>query len=267
LDRGGTTPVTPETEAGMRLCTLAAASILIPILSSQTQTPSADVTEIARRIDNLYRSNSSFSQVVMEIITPDWQRTLEMQVWTVGTDKTFLRILSPRKERGVGTLRVGTEMWNYFPRINKVMKIPPSMMMTSWMGSDFTNDDLVREFTLVKDYDFKLIRPDQALPDMLYVQAIPKKAVPVVWSRVLIAVREPDLIPVWEEYYDEKDMLVRRMDFSDIRVFGKRTVPATLTLVPANKAGHKTVLRYSEIEFDRKVDDSIMTLRNLRSFK
>ena len=147
------------------------------------------------------------------------------------------------------------------------MKIPPSMMMTSWMGSDFTNDDLVREFTLVKDYDFKLIRPDQALPDMLYVQAIPKKGVPVVWSRVLIAVREPDLIPVWEEYYDEKDMLVRRMDFSDIRVFGKRTVPATLTLVPANKAGQKTVLRYSEIEFDRKVDDSIMTLRNLRSFK
>ncbi len=245
----------------------AAVPVLIPLLSLQTRMPSAGVMEIARRIDNMYRSDSSYSEVVMEISTPDWQRTLEMQVWTVGTDKTFLRILSPRKERGIGTLRIGTEMWNYFPRINKVMKIPPSMMMTSWMGSDFTNDDLVREFTLVKDYDFQLIRPDGALPELLYLEAIPKKGVPVVWSRVLIAVRERDLIPVWQEYYDEKNAPVRRMDYSDIRVFGNRTVPASMTLVPANKEGNKTVLRYSVIEFDRKVDNSIMTLRNLRSFK
>ena len=226
-----------------------------------------DAREIARKMDELYRSNSSYSEMSMEVVTPDWSRTLEMQVWTSGTDKTLVRILEPKKERGVGTLRIGNEMWNYFPRVNKTIKIPPSMMMSSWMGSDFTNDDLVKEYTLVKDFDFRLVRPGGAREDLLYLEARPKPGVPVVWSRVLLAVRAADLIPVWEEYFDDRDTRMRRMEFSDIRKFGDRQVPAAMSLVPANKPGNRTVLRYKILRFDEPVDDSIMTLRNLRTFK
>lgn len=220
---------------------------------------------IARKIDELYRSESSYSELEMEIVTPHWTRSLEMKVWTIGTEKTFVRILSPKKEHGVGTLRIGNEMWNYFPRVDKVLKIPPSMMMSSWMGSDFTNDDLVREFTFVKDYEFDLVRPEDAQDSMWYLEARPKEGVPVVWARVLVAVRKSDLLPVWERYYGEKNDLIRRMDFSAIKKFGKREVPSVLELVPANKKGHKTILRYKSIEFDAAVADGVMTLRNLRS--
>jgi outer membrane lipoprotein-sorting protein len=250
----------------MRVAALRAVIGTLLLGALHVEASPSDALEIARKLDDLYRSSSSFSEVEMEIVTPDWTRTLDMQVWTAGTDKTLARILAPKKDRGVGTLRLGSEMWNYFPRVNKIMKIPPSMMMSSWMGSDFTNDDLVREFTLIRDFDFRLVRPDGAQNDLLYLEAKPKEGVPVVWSRILAAVRAADLIPVWEQYFDDKDRLIRRLDFTDVSRFGSREVPATLTLLPANKKGHKTVLRYKIIEFDRPVDDSIMTLRNLRSF-
>jgi outer membrane lipoprotein-sorting protein len=229
------------------------------------QTTSNEALEIARKMDELYRSTSSHSELEMEIVTPHWSRKLKMEVWTVGTDKTFVRILAPLKEKGVGTLRIGSEMWNYLPRVNKIIKIPPSMMMSSWMGSDFTNDDLVREFTFVEDYDFQLVRPAGAKEDLLYLEARPKPGVPVVWTRVVIAVRKSDFLPVWEEYYGERDQLFRRIDFSDIRKFGRREVPAVMELVPANKEGHRTMLRYLSIEFDVAVDPEVMTLRHLRS--
>ncbi len=250
----------------MRLAALCfLAGILLPPAYHTQSTPPAALA-IARKLDRLYRSNSSFSEVQMEIVTPDWTRTLDMQVWSLGTEKVLVRILAPKKDRGVGTLRLGNEMWNYLPRVDKIMKIPPSMMMSSWMGSDFTNDDLVHEFTLVDDFDYRLVRPEEARDDLLYFEARPKAGVPVVWSRILAAVRAVDLVPVWEQYFDDRNHLIRRMDFSDVRRFSNREVPATLTLVPTNKKGQSTVLRYKIIDFDRPVDESIMTLRSLRSF-
>lgn len=226
---------------------------------------SPEAAAIARKIDELYRSDSSRSLLEMEIVTPHWSRTLEMKVWTVGTDQTFVRILSPKKEQGVGTLRIGNEMWNYFPRVNKVVKVPPSMMMGSWMGSDFTNDDLVREFTLTEDYHFARVTPPDAREEAVYLEAKPKREVPVVWARILISVRQKDLLPLRQEYYSEKGELIRRIDFSGIKNFGRRAVPAVMELVPAKKTGYKTVLRYKSIEFDVPIDGGIMTLRHLRS--
>ena len=121
---------------------------------------SSAVQAIIKKVDQLYRSKTSSSSMEMEIVTPHWQRTLAMNAWTEGMDKTFFRITSPKKEQGVATLRVENEMWNYLPKTNKVMKVPPSMMMSSWMGSDFTNDDLVKEFSLFEDYSYELIDVD-----------------------------------------------------------------------------------------------------------
>ena len=223
-----------------------------------------DVMKLVRQIDELYRSSSSYAEVEMEIVTQHWQRTLRMKIWSEGMDKTFIRILSPKKERGVGTLRIENEMWNYLPKTNKVIKIPPSMMMSSWMGSDFTNDDLVREYTFLEDYRFNLFTPQESREDFIYVECRPREGVPIVWDRVTIAVRASDYIPIWQKYYDEKGKVMRIMHFRDIRTFGNRHIPAVLEMIPQNKEGHKTVIRYLDIEFDREIEKDVFSMRNLR---
>jgi len=224
-----------------------------------------DLRRIMKSMDELYRSESSYADIEMEIVTPHWQRTLVMQSWSQGMDKTFIRILSPKKEKGMGTLRIGNEMWNYLPKTNKVMKIPPSMMMGSWMGSDFTNDDIVREITYLDDYAYEWADAEDAEEGVLYIQCTPNEGVPVVWGRFVLAVRATDYIPVWERYYDEKNRLMRTLLFTDVRQFGKRTLPAIMEMIPENKEGHKTVVRYTNMTFDEEMDDDVFSLRNLRA--
>jgi outer membrane lipoprotein-sorting protein len=230
-------------------------------------TATIDVKQIIKKVDQLYRSKSSYTELEMEIVTPNWQRTLAMNAWTAGMNKTFIRLTAPKKEQGVATLRIENEMWNYLPKTNKVMKIPPSMMMSSWMGSDFTNDDLVKESSLFEDYTYELIEVENGRDDWYYVKAIPREGLPVVWGHITIAVRRSDYLPVWQKYYDEKDALVRIWSFSEIKKFGDRTIPSVMEIVPQHKSGHKTIMRYLKAEFDTPIDKDIFSLRNLRSTK
>jgi len=241
--------------------------LLSTIVQAQTtKKPSEqEIRDLVKKIDQIYRSKTSYAEFEMEIITPRWQRTLSMDSWTEGTKKTFFRINQPKKEKGVSTLRIGNEMWNYLPKTNKVIKIPPSMMMSSWMGSDFTNDDLVKEYTLFEDYSYELIDFEGGSDSLYYLNCIPRKDLPVVWGNIVIAARKSDYIPVWEKYYDEKGNLMREAVFSDIRNFGSRKVPAVMEMIPKNKEGYKTVIRYLKAEFDVELDNDIFTLRNLQS--
>lgn len=225
------------------------------------------VLELVKKIDQIYRSKTSYAEFEMEIVTPRWQRTLSLDSWTEGTKKTFFRINEPKKEKGVATLRIENEMWNYLPKTNKVIKIPPSMMMSSWMGSDFTNDDLVKEFTLFEDYTYELIDFEGGSENLYYLNCIPREDLPIVWGNIVIAARKVDYIPVWQKYYDEKGNLMREAVYSDIKMFGKRMVPAIMEMVPKNKEGYKTVIRYLRAEFDVELDKDIFSLRNLRSGK
>jgi hypothetical protein len=220
--------------------------------------------EVVRRVDELYRAQSSRALVEMIIVTPDWQRTLLLNAWSEGMEKTFVRIEKPAREKGVATLRIGSQMWNFLPKTNKVIKIPPSMMMSSWMGSDFTNDDLVREFSLVRDYEFREIRPPQAEAGMIYIRCVPNPEVPVVWGSVVLTVTE-DYIPVRQEFLDEQGRSVRTLDYSEVKSFGGRRIPSVLEMRPASKPGNRTILRYLELELDTPVDPAIFTLRNLQS--
>jgi len=188
-----------------------------------------------------------------------------MKAWTQGMKKTLLRITSPKKEAGLATLRIDNEMWNYLPKANKVMKIPPSMMMGSWMGSDFTNDDLVKEFSLFTDYTYSVVHPPDEDTTMLYINSVPREDLPVVWGNIVIAVRKSDHIPVWQKYYDEKGNLMRIPTYSDIRNFGDRTIPSTMEMVPQNKEGNKTVIRYTAVKFNADVPDEMFSLRELRT--
>jgi len=225
----------------------------------------ARAREIVEKMDELYRSDSSVALMEMEIVTPHWQRTLKIKAWSRGMDHTLLRILEPKKERGMTTLRVENEMWNFLPKTNKVIKIPPSMMMSSWMGSDFSNDDLVKEYTFVKDYLFEMTEGEDPVDGQLTIKCTPKKDRPIVWGHIILAVRDGDYLPVWQKYYDEKGKLMREMVFKDIKDFGGRTIPSVMELIPVNKEGHRTTIRYLEASFDIPIPKDTFTLRNLHS--
>ena len=145
---------------------LASAIMWTPVVADEQSVTNAEVRALIEEIDQLYRSESSYAVFEMEIVTPHYQRTLAMEAWSLGTKKTLIRINAPRKEKGVSTLRIDNEMWNYLPKTDRVIRIPPSMMMSSWMGSDFTNDDLVQEFSLFEDYSYELTTPDSARDDL-----------------------------------------------------------------------------------------------------
>jgi len=237
----------------------------VAIVLADATSDSLEVQKIIREIDELYRATSSYAEVEMEITNPHWQRTMTMKVWSLGNDRTFVRILSPKKEKGLGSLKVGNEMWNYLPKTDKVIKIPPSMMMSSWMGSDFTNDDLVKEFSLWEDYSYELITPDDYIDSLVYVNCIPRPDLPIIWGNIVIAANRSDNLPVWQKYYDEKGRMMRLMTYRDIRSFEGRRLPATLEMIPQNKEGHKTTIHYNHLSFEAKVDEEFFSLRHLRS--
>jgi len=240
-------------------------TVLLLVVLGFAQSPDRRAQELARKIDDLYRSQASCAQVEMGIVTPDWQRTLSLKAWSKGQDKTFIRILEPKKESGVGTLRLCSEMWNYLPKTDKVIKIPPSMMMSSWMGSDFTNDDLVKEYTFVNDFAFRLVTPPEARKGFVYLECRPKPGVPIVWDKIVIAVDEAASLPVWQKFYDEKGKVARIMNYSQVKTFGRRTIPTVMEMIPQTKEGYKTVLRYVSVQFDLALDEAIFSLRNLQS--
>lgn len=234
--------------------------IVFLLLSSTFATANEEAVALLTKIDELYRSDSSISTMKMQIVTPNWERTLEMQSWTIGMDDTFIRILSPKKDQGVATLKKDREMWNYFPKINKVIKVPPSMMMGSWMGSDFTNDDLVREVSLVKEYHVE----KEDFEGKHKLTLTPKESTVTVWGRIEILVEKESLLPVEQRYFNDKGEKVRSMYFSDIKTFSGKRLPSKMSMVPHNKEHHKTVIEYVELTFDTEIDDSIFTLRNLK---
>ena len=254
----------------LNLLVLGSLAILFSLFTAQlsvcaeSHATDIDVKAIVKRMDELYRSETSQTNMEMQIVTPHWERTLALEIWTQGMDRTFILITSPKKEKGVATLRIGNEMWNYLPKTNKVMKVPPSMMMGSWMGSDFTNDDLVKESSMLDDYTYEVITPADAQPDHLYIQLLPKEDSPIVWGKLIVAIRVSDRIPVWQHFYDEAGRLARVMNFKEVKSFDGKTVPSVMEMMPQNKEGHKTVVRFVDAEFDKGIDEKIFTRRNLQ---
>ena len=220
--------------------------------------------EILDKIDDLWRGNSSISIITMTVKKESFKRTLTLKSYTKGKDLSLIIIKKPLKEAGISTLKVKNNIYNYLPKTGKIIKIPSSMMMGSWMGSDFTNDDLVKESTLFDDYTSTLIEPPGADAGSYYVELKPKQQTASVWGRIVLVVRKSDFIPIREEYYDERGNKMRVLEFKDVKELGGRKMPTVLELTPLNKEGKKTVIRYIKAEFDMKLDPATFTLRNLR---
>lgn len=221
--------------------------------------------DIIDRVDRVLRGDSSRGIATMEVVTEHWQRTLSMEIWSLGTDYSLVTVTAPPKEAGTGTLKAKDDIWNYLPKVDRTIKIPASMMMGSWMGSHFTNDDLVKESTLVDDYDIEIrFEGDRDGTEVWELYLTPKPDAPVVWGHIEYQVRKSDLMPLWARYYDEDASLVRTLTFSDFRDLGGRIVPAAMDVRPEDKPTERTSVRYSELEFDVDVDESFFSLQSLK---
>ncbi len=221
--------------------------------------------DIIERVERLLWGSTLQARYEMTITTPRWQRTLGLQVWVERPRRSFVRILSPAKEAGIGSLRIGAEMWNYLPSVERVVKIPPSMMLQPWMGSDFTNDDLVKESSILEDYTHKLLGTTTVDgQDAYQVEATPKPEAAVVWGRVLYSVRKGDFMPLKQEYFSERGELVRVLSFSEARTLGGRTLPTRWEMRPQAKLGNVTTVLLKDAVFDRPVDEAVFTQSHLQ---
>jgi hypothetical protein len=241
---------------------LAAALLhVMPLLLYASGVSAFDVQTLIREIEQQYMGTSSHALSTMQVETTHWKRSLEMEAWSLGRDYFLVRILEPVKERDVATLKRNREVWNYLPKVDRVIKIPPSMMGGSWMGSHITNDDLVKANHIDEEYNLTLIEETE---DHYLVECLPKPDAAVVWGKIVYRILKEPRVPERIDYFDEDMIRVREIHFDDVRQFGDRIVPMRLTVQPLEKPDESTVLQYHELQYDVPLDDAYFSLRNLK---
>jgi outer membrane lipoprotein-sorting protein len=244
-----------------KLAVVAAALLGVPAASRAQPPAPPDVEAVLSRLDDLYRSKSSIARIEVVVTTPRTTRTLRMKAWSRGEDEALIVIESPAREEGTATLRVGPNLWNYLPRIARTIRVPPSMMLGSWMGTDFTNDDLVKESSLRKDFDSRIDRRSTSPPGWWLALTV-KPGIVGRWARIEILVSD-DLLPVEERHFDRKGRLARTMAFDGITTLGGRRLPSHLVLTPTDVEGQRTEMRYLDIQFDPRIPDDTFSLSRL----
>ncbi len=233
-----------------------------------TVTFAQDLKEIVRQADEKFRGTSSMSELKMIIERPSWSRTVSMKNWTLGNDYSMIYITAPAKEKGQVFLKRDREMWNWVPNIERMIKIPPSMMMQSWMGSDFTNDDLVKESSLAKDYTQKLLGEEDIEGFASYkIELVPLDDAAVVWGKVIMWISKKEFHWLKGEFYDEEGYLVNTEILSDIKKMDDRVMPTRMEMIPADEEGHKTILIFEKVDFDVKIKDNFFSQQNMKRIR
>jgi len=242
------------------------AAILMALLLSASSAAMADddARALMLRLQKLLRSDTSIATYAMRVETPEWSRTIRFRAWDDRPGKRFfIRIFYPKRDEGTAWLKLGGSLWMYMPRLERDIRIPPSMMLSSWMGSDFTNDDLVKSASVVDDYRHRIISQDAS---RIVIESLPKPDAPVVWGK-LVHVLRPDGIPVSEAFYDEHGRKRRLLRFEDVRMLGGRRIPARWVMQPLDQPGKRTVLQLERIEFDVPIPDRVFTRAHLKRWR
>ncbi len=242
--------------------------LLIPILLIALHAVSGaaepDPGKLVKAAFDHFRGQASESVVRMTIHRPDWERTMTIRAWTEGTEDSLFTIIEPPKDRGNGTLKKGSEMWMYNPKVNRVIKLPPSMMAQSWMGSDFSNNDLAKSDSLLNHYTHTLDGTETHDGKTVYrIRSTPKPGAPVVWGSQRLKIRE-DHILLEERFYDEDGVLVKALTASEIHKLGGRLYPRIWKMAPADKEDEYTRLEYQELTFKADLPDRLFTVSALK---
>jgi outer membrane lipoprotein-sorting protein len=237
---------------------------LVASLFAQSQT----ALEIIKKADELTRGESSQGEMTIIIERPKWKREMKMKTWTLGTDFSFMLITAPAKEKGLVMLKRDKEVWNWVPAIERTVKLPPSMMMQSWMGTDLTNDDLVKQSSIVVDYDHEILK-DSVIDgrNTWKLRLTAKPDAPVVWGHIDVWVDKEHYIQLRSEFYDEDGYLINVFTGSDIKVFDGRMMAGKIEIIPMEKPGNKTTLLTNSIDFDIGVTQDFFTTQKMKTLK
>lgn len=248
--------------ASMALAALLFATVPRAPASAQDAAPRPDVAEVSRRIDTMWTSSASIARMELIVARPRGDRTLRLHVWTHGNEHALVVVEAPERERGTATLRVDRNLWTYLPRVARTMRVPPSMMLSSWMGSDFTNDDLTTSASYERDFVGSIVgRSESPAGWLLRYEA--REGVVGLWQRVEFVVDDAGTLPIVARYYDRRMRLARTMSFEDVRTIDGRTIPTRLVLQPSDHEDQHTELHYLDIDFDASVPDSTFSLTEL----
>lgn len=224
--------------------------------------------DIVEKADKKRMGNTSQSTISLSVIRPNWQRDMDLRVWSKGSQYLLILITAPARDNGTAFLKRGREFWNWIPRIERNVKLPPSAMAQAWMGSDFSNDDLVKMSSMVEDYDHKMLGSEQVDGRTAYkIEMVPKEEAAVVWGKIISWIDKAEALFLKTEYYDEDGELINTVYGKDIKTMDGRTVTSKLEIQPAEDPENKTVLIYRELIFDEPMADNFFSLQNMKRVK
>lgn len=241
--------------------------LLILTVASAQEPPDQefDATQIVRDAVNHWRGISSYTEMSMVIHRPDWERRMTMRAWTKGEDQALVRVIDPAKDRGNGTLTDKGSMWSFSPKVNRIIKIPSSMMGQSWMGSDFSNKDVAKADDIIDQYDHSLLSIVEEDGVTIYeIQSVPHEEAAVVWGREVLRIRD-DKVVVDHRFYDQDDELVKILQSLDIREMGGRTIAIRQRMHKIETPGKWTEIQVNSVEYAIDIPDSTFTLSSLRN--
>lgn len=235
----------------------------LPASGAMAQGP--DAKTLIRGNLNYMRGKTSVSTVDMTIHRSQWQRVSRIKVWTRGAKDSLFTIMTPPKDRGNGTLKIGKKMWTFNPKVNRVIKLPPSMMSQAWMGSDFSNNDLAKTDSVIDDYEHEIVGKESRDGTTVYlIKSMPRPDAAVIWGMLTFKIRE-DLIPVEEIFYDEDFEPVKILEFSRVELLGGRLLPRVMKMYKAHRPDEYTLVEYVSLVFDVALKDRWFTLAALKN--
>jgi outer membrane lipoprotein-sorting protein len=256
-----------NTERKNNILTLLLLSLLA-LTTISFSSPGEDATEIVRKADQKLKGKSAYAEMTIQVVRPTWKREMSIKSWSKGDDYALILVTAPAKDKGTVSLKRDKEVWSWMPSIERTIKLPPSMMSQSWMGTDFTNDDLVKQSSMVQDYVHELTGDSTMEGRPCYkITMTPKPDAAVVWGKVIIFIDKKDYIEMRAEYYDEDGVLINIMTGSDIKMLGGKLLPSIMEMIPVDKPGQKTVLIYNSLKFDIPIEDNFFTIQNIKNVK
>ena len=224
--------------------------------------------EIITTVSDKMQGKSSYIEMKVTVERPKWSREMTLKSWSKGDDLGVSVVTSPAKEKGTVFLIRDKEVWNFLPSIDRTIKMPPSMMMQNWMGTDLTNDDLVKQTSLIDDYTQNIVGEEMLEGRNCWkIELIPSEEAAVVWGKIFTWVDQKDFMQLKTEFYDEDEYLVNTMLASNIKQFGDKMLPSKITVIPAEEEGNKTIIEYDVWKFDLEIDEQKFTTNYMKRIK